>query len=422
MSNYAWVGATRGSGSLSASTTIYGQLGQGFWCFAGAPTTESDVAIPWRTAGTFSLFTVRVGSNDRGTSTVTFRKNSLNGNQSTSIGSSLTGEFQDASNTDTVVAGDKVDTKTVVGSGGTTFVSRVAQLRFVPTSGGGATKLANYANAPLTSTSTTYNFPLTGTWAETTAQTETQVSWKFQSSVSAHNLACTITANSNTNAVTAKTRKNGGNGSQSISITAAATGLFEDTTNTDSYVSGDTGSVQVVTGAGTVNFTVATAAIELTSSGIAEEIGGGASGSTGLGQGAGLTVYRSLDLQNNSPTESDLKENLLGNWTLSNLRIYVPVNTVTASSTIRTRKNAANGGQSVSVGSSATGEFTDSSGTDSVVSGDEVDFQIVTGATGTSLGISMIQALASQSPIPTADTWHPEANKPYIFRNEVIPY
>lgn len=51
--------------------------------------------------------------------------------------------------------------------------------------------------------------------------------------------------------------------------------------------------------------------------------------------------------------------------------------------TVRTRKNAANGGQSTSVGAGTTGFFEDTSGTDTIAAGDKVNVQTVPPATGT---------------------------------------
>ena len=69
--------------------------------------------------------------------------------------------------------------------------------------------------------------------------------------------------------------------------------------------------------------------------------------------------------------------------TLSNLYARVQTNSTTGASTIRTRKNAGNGGQSQSIGIAATGKFEDTSGTDTVAAGDKLNIQTVTGTGGT---------------------------------------
>jgi hypothetical protein len=70
-------------------------------------------------------------------------------------------------------------------------------------------------------------------------------------------------------------------------------------------------------------------------------------------------------------------------------------NTVTATSTLRTRKNGANGGGAISISASTTGYFEDTSGTDAIMSTDYVNYQIVTGATGTSLTLNMLGVLGT---------------------------
>lgn len=72
--------------------------------------------------------------------------------------------------------------------------------------------------------------------------------------------------------------------------------------------------------------------------------------------------------------------------TIGDLWLRVTQNSVNGTSTFRTRKNRANGALSVSIDASTTGEWTDTSATDSVAVDDETNFQLVTGgSTGTML-------------------------------------
>lgn len=79
--------------------------------------------------------------------------------------------------------------------------------------------------------------------------------------------------------------------------------------------------------------------------------------------------------------------------THSLLYINCIVNGVTASSTFTFRKNGANGNQVISIGSGITGEFTDSTHTDAVVSGDLCNVQEALGATGTTLNVISVSGL-----------------------------
>jgi hypothetical protein len=67
--------------------------------------------------------------------------------------------------------------------------------------------------------------------------------------------------------------------------------------------------------------------------------------------------------------------------TMSNFRVYMGYNALNGTSTARTRKNSTNGNQSVSIPAATTGDFEDTSNTDSIASGDRFNYQIVTGGT-----------------------------------------
>lgn len=62
--------------------------------------------------------------------------------------------------------------------------------------------------------------------------------------------------------------------------------------------------------------------------------------------------------------------------TLSGLLVNVSANNLADDATVRTRKNAVNGGQIVTITASTTGQFTDSSGSDAIVDGDTLNYQV----------------------------------------------
>jgi hypothetical protein len=83
-------------------------------------------------------------------------------------------------------------------------------------------------------------------------------------------------------------------------------------------------------------------------------------------------------------TEANANLTMWQAGTYNKMRVALKSNNVAATSTFRTRKNTANGGSTVSVGSSATGQFIDSSGSDTIAANDLVCIQSVPGAaTGT---------------------------------------
>ena len=85
---------------------------------------------------------------------------------------------------------------------------------------------------------------------------------------------------------------------------------------------------------------------------------------------------------NDRPTEANTQMTYRLAGTLSLLWCNVTSNTTTAASTLRTRVNGVNGNMSVSIPNATTGEFEDSTNTDAVASADEVNYQLVTGGTG----------------------------------------
>lgn len=92
----------------------------------------------------------------------------------------------------------------------------------------------------------------------------------------------------------------------------------------------------------------------------------------------------------NNGTETDREITWRATATLSNLFVRITANAITLASTARTRKNLANGGQSVSITALTTGAFEDTTNTDSITGSDEVDVQFVIGATGTTLTPSVV--------------------------------
>lgn len=84
---------------------------------------ESIAQFKTRVAFTLSNFYVRVNSNAvSGTSTATFRKNAVNGNQTVSYAGAATGQFEDVTNTDSVAIGDEIAVQVVTGATGTVVV------------------------------------------------------------------------------------------------------------------------------------------------------------------------------------------------------------------------------------------------------------------------------------------------------------
>ena len=190
-----------------------------------------------------------------------------------------------------------------------------------------------------------------------------------------------VTANATTASSTIRSRKNTANGAQSVSIGAGATGVFQDSVNSDSLVAGDLFNTQVVVGAGgTLTLTIIAYTLATASNTTPIIIAGKIATHT---LGTGITTYTAIGGQHwYNTTEARSQYIFRVAATLSNFRIYMRANTVNGASTFRTRKNAADGAQSFSVGASTTGAFEDTVNSDSIASGDAVAYQAVTGGSG----------------------------------------
>lgn len=189
-----------------------------------------------------------------------------------------------------------------------------------------------------------------------------------------------ISANTLTGSSTIRTRKNGANGNMSVSVSAGSTGEFRDTTNTDSVVAGDEINYQGITGTGT--------SLSIRAMSVLFDPNGGSINTLNSSRAAqNLSVastayYYNLggQLQNASGTvEAESNTRMRTTLRFSNMQIYVATNARGTATTMRFRKNAANGNMNISVTASTTGIFEDISNADTVVSGDDVCYSITTG-------------------------------------------
>lgn len=202
------------------------------------------------------------------------------------------------------------------------------------------------------------------------------------------NLFVRVITNSLDGSTTVRSRKNAVNGNQSVSINAEATGTFQDTTNTDELVDGDLFNYQLVAGGTTGAVEISILSLCLQSSNNTPILGG----YSHQGIGPNLTYYFPIGGgQLANLEESKAQYTFRVSATLSNLRGYFWINSITDSSTFRIRVNGENGNQVLSIPASTTGAFEDTINTDSIVSGDNVNCQKVTGSSGTLLEATIYQ-------------------------------
>lgn len=199
-------------------------------------------------------------------------------------------------------------------------------------------------------------------------------------------LGLRVNANSRTTTSTLRFRKNGANGNGVISVTAGATGYFEDTTNSDSLSAGDTFCFAWTNGSGTGSIFLVYASALI-------ESGGGANDPAhsyyGVADGAllnsSLNANRWFSPGGNQVAATDTAAQryvIPADGVLSNLSCRVTVNAKAGSMTLRSRVNGAFGNQTMTIGAGATGTFEDTTNTDTIVSGDVVNFQLTMSGSG----------------------------------------
>lgn len=238
----------------TASVTIYlGLTGNGFL----GTTTESHLQHEVRESGTLKNLYVYISGNLRGTTTtVTSRKNGVNGALVVSIAGATTGVFSNTTNSDSLVANDDVCSALTTGTAAGTLTPQIIKFDFVTTSTGANKNLLLMQNVfGIAVDAVTTNYA-TVAGQLTAYTTETYQRIKLNDTATFSNLGVNVTANTESAAVSFKLRKTGADSSIALSVVAATTGFFENTTDTDnSFTATDNVCYQIVPGGGTGTMT-----------------------------------------------------------------------------------------------------------------------------------------------------------------------
>ena len=333
-----------------------------------------------RPGGVYSNLRARVVTNtNNNTCTVRFSNNGSNSNLVIAVTTTATGSFEDVSNSDTVVVATNCFMHLTVPNGSTGSITfSLTQIDFLASSDT-HTALANHGSATLSAASTTCYNPITSTIA-TTVTTESQAQTQFSHSCTLKNFRIFVSTDARSTNTTHRIRKNGANGNQSIATTT--TGIFEDTSTTDTVVSGDKICISTTTSTGTGNhiWTNSGFDVENTTNSSYPLI----SSAFGTGQNSALTRFESGGHHLATATEANTQVKLYKAATLKNLTVNISANTLNGTTTIRLRKNAADANPVVSITTTQTGFFTDTTNTTQTATGDLVNFSIVTaGSSGT---------------------------------------
>lgn len=340
--------------------------------------TESNTQVTVQSAGTYhDLFVRQTGA---GTGVLTLRINAANGNQT--ITGAGAGTYHDSTHTDTVTATQKLN------FGNTTASSTAALIAMLfDSTTNFAVREATVSNGGVAYTTgnnfTAMNGSYNGAGSESKAKTHNQ-----KTCVMSNGMA-NVSANAKTQNVTVQSRKNGANGNIAVTVTTT-TGIFEDTSHTDSLVLNDDWNYSLVNGTDTthsqtyrsmaVDYTTSSGNIFIVQASAGADIGGTASTQTFCPLGGQFEM---------ATTESTTQTNALGAFTYSNVTTLQSIAS-SNTGTYNFRKNTANGNQTFTFGT-ATGNYTDSTHTDAVISTDVLNHAYTCGAS-TAGSFTMIQS------------------------------
>ena len=251
-------------------------------------------------------------------------------------------------------------------------------------------KLSGYAFSHSAASVTNY-MPVTGTRLGTTT-TEANAENTIKKDGTAKNAYIYISSNARTSDTIIRLRANRASTVITFTIPASTMGIFEDTTNTVSYSVDDEIDWQFVSGTGTGSIVLANFALDYETTNNGFITSGSVGSASDLTVASSVTEYYVIGGANIEATsiETEAQQTARNPFTLSNLTVIVRANTITANTTVKLRINGADATQVISIASGATGFFSDTIHSDILGAGDTIDFQIITGATGTSITISQI--------------------------------
>lgn len=244
---------------------------------------------------------------------------------------------------------------------------------------------------------TSYGSVLSGFSGTPSVSTESLVATPQRTAGVYSNLAINVLTNDRGTS-TYRFRSGGANGNQAISIASSTTGWLIDTNGVDSVPgAGELVNYQIVIGAGGTTFTRVASSIRFTP--IAPQntimkyftVGGGGT------QGASITSYSALGgfAGSTTTTEANMQFKVKLSGTFQNMFITIGTNSRSDATVFRFRKAGADGNGACSIAASTTGVVEDTTHTDSVSSGDLVNYSVATGAgTGTitfgQIGIELV--------------------------------
>ena len=234
-----------GVSSIGTSTT-----GNTFPMMVGLGSTsgaETDNQWAVKSAGTLKNLNCYVVSNSKTNAVVIVtRVDAVSKTLTVTIGAGATGTFEDTSNSDSVNADQEINWYINFGASAASINLGVLGVDYETTTDTWHMIAGDGPTGDAVAASTTVYYGASGWLTQTT--TEPGARQEVNVAATASKLSCNITANTTLSNTTVRLKIDGGNGNQLITVGAAATGLFEDASNTDDLNADEDVNYEVVAG------------------------------------------------------------------------------------------------------------------------------------------------------------------------------
>lgn len=214
--------------------------------------TEAHVALSMRTAATVRNAAIYVNANTR-TTTTTFavRKDGADTTIVLNIAGGATGLFENTADTASVASGNELTWRVTTGTGTGSIGASQLSVEYVTSDG--STEWINGKDGATLNQNQTKWIPFAGrlfTWGDESSPNVTT-----RESVVLLRLRAYVSANTLNVTCSVRTRRNGTDGTQLLSIAGGTTGWFEDTSGKDVFSDGDNGHLQLAVPAGSGSIT-----------------------------------------------------------------------------------------------------------------------------------------------------------------------
>ena len=267
------------------------------------------------------------------------------------------------------------------------------------------------ANAGVVITANVFALWLAGMLNGTTTEARTQA--KVYASYNWTNLYVRCSSFTGPGNATVISRIGAANGA--LTVTVTGTGTFTDTTNSDSPVDQNLVNYQISNlGGGNKTVTITGSTLQDTTTNITLNMSINSAGTVAFG----INRYAPIGGRLHGPatadmaaTETDVQYTLRRTTTYSNARVFVSINGLDGATLWRFRVDLGNGAQSISIGAGLTGAFEDTTNSDVVAAGSEIDYNIdTTASTVSNIAVTLAQVkhtstgreMAAAAPRPNA--------------------